>query len=155
MLGLFYGLAVILIGAAGFAAGAGVIFALGLLAFAAHLVWQIVRLDISDPDRCLALFKSDRDAGLILFAGCCSTRLCLVWFETLALLRRQTAVDGERLADNKRSIVGSEEQHRASDFFRLGDASDRMPGENELLDLRGPETSPPRCGFVSPPGRRR
>ena len=23
----------------------------------------------SDPDRCLALFKSDRDAGLILFAG--------------------------------------------------------------------------------------
>jgi 4-hydroxybenzoate polyprenyltransferase len=69
MLGLFYGLAVILIGAAGVAAGAGVIFAIGLLAFAAHLVWQIARLDISDPDRCLALFKSDRDAGLILFAG--------------------------------------------------------------------------------------
>ena len=30
---------------------------------------QIVRLDIADPDRCLVLFKSDRDAGLILFAG--------------------------------------------------------------------------------------
>jgi 4-hydroxybenzoate polyprenyltransferase len=29
----------------------------------------VVRLDIADPDRCLALFKSDRDAGLILFAG--------------------------------------------------------------------------------------
>ena len=27
------------------------------------------RLDIGDPDLCLALFKSDRDAGLILFAG--------------------------------------------------------------------------------------
>ena len=36
---------------------------LGLLAFAAHLAWQIVRLDIADPDRCLALFKSNRDAG--------------------------------------------------------------------------------------------
>jgi 4-hydroxybenzoate polyprenyltransferase len=69
MLALFYGLAVVLIGTAGFAAGAGAVFALGLLAFAAHLAWQIVRLDIADPERCLALFKSDRDAGLILFAG--------------------------------------------------------------------------------------
>ena len=69
MLALFYGLAVILIGAAGMTAGAGLIFALGLVGFAAHLAWQIVRLDIADPDRCLALFRSDRDAGLILFAG--------------------------------------------------------------------------------------
>jgi len=69
MLALFYALAVILIGAAGFAAGAGPIFAVFLLGFAAHLAWQIVRLNIADPDRCLALFKSDRDAGLILFAG--------------------------------------------------------------------------------------
>ena len=69
MLSLFYGLAVLLIGAAGYTAGAGVVFALGLLAFAGHLAWQVVRLDINDPDRCLALFKSDRDAGLILFAG--------------------------------------------------------------------------------------
>ena len=69
MLGLFYGLAVILIGLAGFFAGAGLVFALGLTAFAAHLAWQIVRLDIADPDNCLAVFKSDRDAGLILFAA--------------------------------------------------------------------------------------
>jgi 4-hydroxybenzoate polyprenyltransferase len=69
MLGLFYSAAVILIGAAGFAAGGGLVFTLGLLAFAAHLSWQIVRLDIGDPDNCLAVFKSDRDAGLILFAG--------------------------------------------------------------------------------------
>jgi 4-hydroxybenzoate polyprenyltransferase len=68
-LALFYGLAVILIGAAGFSAGGGLFFGLGLLAFAAHLVWQVVRLDIGDPDNCLAVFKSDRDAGLILFAG--------------------------------------------------------------------------------------
>jgi 4-hydroxybenzoate polyprenyltransferase len=69
MLALFYGLAVVLIGAAGFTAGSGVFFKLGLAAFAAHLVWQIVRLDIADPDNCLAVFKSDRDAGLVLFAG--------------------------------------------------------------------------------------
>jgi 4-hydroxybenzoate polyprenyltransferase len=69
MLALFYTLAVIFVGAAGSTAGAGPVFAFGLLAFAAHLAWQIVRLDISDPDICLALFKSDRDAGLILFAG--------------------------------------------------------------------------------------
>ena len=69
MLAVFYGGAVILLGAAGYTAGAGLVFALGLLAFAAHLGWQIARLDISDPDNCLAVFKSDRDAGLILFAG--------------------------------------------------------------------------------------
>ena len=69
ILGFFYALAVVLIGAAGHTAGAGVVFAIGLLAFAGHLAWQVGRLDINDPDRCLALFKSDRDAGLILFAG--------------------------------------------------------------------------------------
>jgi 4-hydroxybenzoate polyprenyltransferase len=69
MLALFYGQAVILIGAAGALAGGRFVFALGLLGFATHLGWQITRLDIADPDRCLALFKSNRDAGLIMFAG--------------------------------------------------------------------------------------
>src|SRR5271168_2463599 len=69
MLVVFYGVAVALLGAAGYAAGAGLVFALGLAAFAVHLAWQVVRLDIGDPDNCLAVFKSDRDAGLILFAG--------------------------------------------------------------------------------------
>jgi len=69
MLALFYALAVMLIAWAGFSAGAGLIFALGLLAFAAHLAWQIVRLDVDDPLNCLVVFKSNRDAGLILFAG--------------------------------------------------------------------------------------
>src|SRR5271155_3553278 len=69
MLVLFYGIAVILIGAAGALAGGGIWFWLGLLAFALHLGWQIVRLDTADPDNCLKVFKSDRDAGLILFAG--------------------------------------------------------------------------------------
>ncbi len=69
MLAVFYALAVILLAAAGLTAGAGLVFALGLVVFAAHLAWQIWRLDIADPDNCLAVFKSDRDAGLILFAA--------------------------------------------------------------------------------------
>jgi 4-hydroxybenzoate polyprenyltransferase len=69
MLALFYALAVALIALAGWSAGAGLVFALGLLAFAAHLAWQIARLDLDDPINCLKVFKSNRDAGLILFAG--------------------------------------------------------------------------------------
>jgi len=69
MLALFYALAVALIALAGWSAGAGLLFALGLLAFAAHLAWQIARLDVDDPIDCLVVFKSNRDAGLILFAG--------------------------------------------------------------------------------------
>ena len=65
----FYGLAVVLIGVALAVAGAGVLAWIGLAAFAAHLVWQIRRLEISDPALCLRLFKSNRDAGLLLFAG--------------------------------------------------------------------------------------
>ncbi len=69
MLALFYGLAVALIGIAGALAGAPLLFWFGLTAFAAHLCWQIARLDIRDPALCLALFNSNRDAGLVLFAG--------------------------------------------------------------------------------------
>jgi 4-hydroxybenzoate polyprenyltransferase len=69
MLAVFYAFAAVLIGLAGALAGAGALFGLGLLGFAAHLAWQIARLDIGDPDKCLRIFKSDRDAGLILFAG--------------------------------------------------------------------------------------
>jgi 4-hydroxybenzoate polyprenyltransferase len=69
MLAIFYAAAVLLIGAAGLMAGGPLIFVLGLIAFAAHLGWQVMRLDIDDPAHCLMLFKSNRDAGLILFAA--------------------------------------------------------------------------------------
>jgi 4-hydroxybenzoate polyprenyltransferase len=68
-LNVFYGLAVVLIGAALAIAGAGALAWVGLAAFAAHLAWQIKRLRIDDPALCLRLFKSNRDAGLLLFAG--------------------------------------------------------------------------------------
>jgi 4-hydroxybenzoate polyprenyltransferase len=69
MLASFYAAAVLLIGAAGLLAGGQLIFVLGLVAFAAHLAWQVTRLDIDDAALCLRLFKSNRDAGLILFGA--------------------------------------------------------------------------------------
>ncbi|MGH6684939.1 MAG: 4-hydroxybenzoate octaprenyltransferase [Pseudolabrys sp.] len=69
MLVAFYATAVVLIGAAGLMSGGGLIFVLGLIAFAAHLAWQVMRLDINDSAHCLKLFKSNRDAGLILFGA--------------------------------------------------------------------------------------
>ena len=69
MLAAFYAGAVVLIGAAGLMAGGGLIFVLGLIAFAVHLAWQVMRLDINDSAHCLKLFKSNRDAGMILFAA--------------------------------------------------------------------------------------
>jgi 4-hydroxybenzoate polyprenyltransferase len=69
MLAAFYAGAVLLIGAAGLMAGGGTIFLIGVIAFAAHLAWQVMRLDINDPAHCLKQFKSNRDAGLILFGA--------------------------------------------------------------------------------------
>lgn len=39
----------------------------GVWAFGWHMLWQLRRLDISDPASCLAVFRSNRDAGLILW----------------------------------------------------------------------------------------
>jgi 4-hydroxybenzoate polyprenyltransferase len=68
-LAVFYSLAVILIGIALALAGVRWPAWIGLAAFAAHLAWQIRALDISNPALCLRIFKSNRDAGLLLFAG--------------------------------------------------------------------------------------
>jgi 4-hydroxybenzoate polyprenyltransferase len=66
---VFYSLAVILIGVALALSATGVWGWIGLAAFAVHLGWQIAWLKIDDPALCLRVFKSNRDAGLILFAG--------------------------------------------------------------------------------------
>jgi 4-hydroxybenzoate polyprenyltransferase len=65
----FYAMAVVLIGAALALAKAGALGWIALAVFAAHLTWQIVRLDISDAALCKRVFTSNRDAGLLLFAG--------------------------------------------------------------------------------------
>ncbi|MEZ5892020.1 MAG: 4-hydroxybenzoate octaprenyltransferase [Parvularculaceae bacterium] len=45
---------------------AGPVYYLALIPGAAHLVWQLRKLDIHDSANCLKLFKSNRDAGLLL-----------------------------------------------------------------------------------------
>jgi 4-hydroxybenzoate polyprenyltransferase len=69
MLTLFYALAVLLIGMSIYLSGCGWLAYAGLIAFAAHLVWQVRSIRIDDAALCLRLFKSNRDAGLLLFAG--------------------------------------------------------------------------------------
>ena len=69
MLIVFYGLATALIALAGWMAGGGGLFLAGVAAFGAHLAWQIRSLRIEDAGNCLYVFKSNRDAGLILFAA--------------------------------------------------------------------------------------
>lgn len=69
MLALFYSLAGMLIALSLRTAGAGWPAYLGLAAFMGHLIWQITRTDIKDSALCLRVFRSNRDAGLLLFAG--------------------------------------------------------------------------------------
>jgi 4-hydroxybenzoate polyprenyltransferase len=64
-----YAAAVLLIGAAIAGAGGGWLSLIGLAAFACHLAWQIGTLDPKDPPLCLQLFRSNRDAGALLFVG--------------------------------------------------------------------------------------
>jgi 4-hydroxybenzoate polyprenyltransferase len=66
---IFYALAVVFAAAAGVQAGLGPLFALGMLACAGHLAWQVRRLQPDDPALALKLFKSNREAGLILLAA--------------------------------------------------------------------------------------
>ena len=37
----------------------------GVWGFGWHLTWQLRQLDIDDPETCLRLFRSNRDAGLL------------------------------------------------------------------------------------------
>ncbi|HVY19909.1 MAG TPA: 4-hydroxybenzoate octaprenyltransferase [Bauldia sp.] len=66
---LFYAAATLLFTIAFVVAGAGIIAFAGLTIGAIHLVWQTRTLKIGDPDNCLMIFRSNRDYGLIVFAG--------------------------------------------------------------------------------------
>ena len=74
---VFYVGAVALIAVAGWLAGSGWPFAIGLVLVASHFAWQIAAVDIDDPRSCLAVFRSNRDAGLILFASIVADRAIL------------------------------------------------------------------------------
>jgi 4-hydroxybenzoate polyprenyltransferase len=66
---VFFVLAVLGFGAAGWAAALSWPFYLGLAGVAAQFAWQVATLDIDDPGGCLDRFKSNRFAGWILLAG--------------------------------------------------------------------------------------
>jgi 4-hydroxybenzoate polyprenyltransferase len=64
----FYALAILLWAVAGFAAGAGPVFGIGLALVAAGLVWQVVTLDVADPANALMRFKANHWIGVLLTA---------------------------------------------------------------------------------------
>src|ERR687894_141535 len=66
--GICYGLALAFMMAAFILVDAGPLSFLGLGLFALHLAWQVIRIDRDDGAGALRLFRSNRDAGLILFA---------------------------------------------------------------------------------------
>ena len=57
------------LGAVGFYGELTVLFWVGLGVTAYHLAFQIIKLDIDDGEKCLKLFRSNRDAGLIVAAA--------------------------------------------------------------------------------------
>ena len=67
--GLFYAAAAALALAAILLAGGGWLAFIGWLAYTAHLGWQISRIEGADAPTALMLFRSNRDAGLLLFVG--------------------------------------------------------------------------------------
>ncbi|KQU33914.1 4-hydroxybenzoate octaprenyltransferase [Methylobacterium sp. Leaf94] len=68
-IGLCYGTSVGFVALAAVLAGAGPVGLLGVALFGAHLGRQVLRLDTRDGRGALILFRSNREAGLILFIG--------------------------------------------------------------------------------------
>jgi len=66
---IFYALAAALAGLALHSAGGGSVATIGWAAYVAHLAWQVARMDAARPATALRLFRSNRDAGLLLFLG--------------------------------------------------------------------------------------
>ncbi|WP_119271893.1 4-hydroxybenzoate octaprenyltransferase [Taklimakanibacter deserti] len=68
-IGGFFVLALLLIEASLWLAQARLLAHMGVAAAALHAAWQISRLDINDPQRCLKLFRSNREFGLLILLG--------------------------------------------------------------------------------------
>ncbi|MEE2691310.1 MAG: 4-hydroxybenzoate octaprenyltransferase [Pseudomonadota bacterium] len=65
---LFYGATLALFALAGLIGGLSIAYYLALSLACAHFFLQWRRLDIGDGSRCLTIFKSNREAGLLLLA---------------------------------------------------------------------------------------
>jgi 4-hydroxybenzoate polyprenyltransferase len=66
---VFFAAGLVLIDAGLWLAGAGLLAHVGVAGAAMHAAWQVARLDTTDPQRCLMLFRSNRDFGLLILAG--------------------------------------------------------------------------------------
>jgi len=66
---VFYGGAWIAFLGAIISAGEGFLAYVGLLLVGIHLLWQIRWLDIDNPQNCLMIFSSNRNLGILFFAG--------------------------------------------------------------------------------------
>lgn len=80
----FYAVTVVCIALALRSAGVGPLAYVGLILFGAHLAWQCLRIDIGDGQSALALFRSNRNAGLILFCGLIAD--CIARFQISGLV---------------------------------------------------------------------
>jgi len=65
----FYAVAFTLILASGFAEHEGWPFVLLMLLAGGHMLWQVHTLDIDDSDRCLKLFRANRETGALIAAA--------------------------------------------------------------------------------------
>ncbi|HTT99826.1 MAG TPA: 4-hydroxybenzoate octaprenyltransferase [Rhizomicrobium sp.] len=65
----FYAASFTLILTAGFVEHSGWPFTFLMLAAGAHMLWQVRTLDINDSDRCLKLFRANRDTGALIAAA--------------------------------------------------------------------------------------
>lgn len=65
---IFYAATIALFAGAGAVAGFSLVYFVALAPAAAHFAQQVRRLDIDDGARCLSLFRSNREAGLLLLA---------------------------------------------------------------------------------------
>jgi 4-hydroxybenzoate polyprenyltransferase len=68
-IGGFFVLALLFIEASLWLAHAHLLAHMGVAAAALHAAWQISRLEIDNPQRCLQLFRSNRDFGLFILLG--------------------------------------------------------------------------------------
>ena len=117
-LALFFAVALLLIGLAGWLAGAGVLFTIGIVAAAFHAIWQLRQLDIADPGRCLMLFRSNRDFGLIIFAGAVLDSLTRRWWDSMI----------DRMADAAGKLLALAKEAGA-------DAADVLAVAGEAIDV--------------------
>ncbi len=75
----FFAMTLALFAIAGLFIGASFVFFLALAPATAHFIWQIKKLDINEAHNCLMLFKSNREAGLlVLLAPICEVLAGLI-----------------------------------------------------------------------------